>query len=120
MTAVPIDISGDGALVDLADPAVPTFGTDAQRPLLNGKRALWAGNVLHDDRLSYTGTANDREPILQDLGGEVPTNVIAGYYKSDVNMDGYVKYVGRRNDRDPILVNIGGTVPTAIRQEQLP
>ena len=120
MTAVPIDISGDGALVDLADPAMPTFGTDAQRPLLNGKRALWAGNVLHDDRLSYTGTANDREPILQDLGGEVPTNVIAGYYKSDVNMDGYVKYVGRRNDRDPILVNIGGTVPTAIRQEQLP
>nr|MBP9893572.1 tetratricopeptide repeat protein [Planctomycetota bacterium] len=41
-------------------------------------------------------------------GGIVPTNSVAGYLLSDVNMDGAVYYTGSSNDRDIILSNIGG------------
>lgn len=83
-------------------------------------RALWCGDVAHDGSVKYTGTANDRDPVLVAIGGTVPTLTIAGYRSEDVGMDGTVKYTGANNDRDPILVNIGGTVPTAVRYAQLP
>jgi hypothetical protein len=70
--------------------------------------------------VKYTGSMNDRDPILQSIGGAVPTNTITGYHTSDVNMDGTVKYTGTANDRDIILQNIGGMVPTNIRVEQVP
>ena len=50
----------------------------------------------------------------------MPTNIIAGYSVTDVNMDGVTKYIGAGNDRDPILSNIGGSVPTNTLDEQLP
>ena len=63
---------------------------------------------------------NDRDPILQAIGGTVPTNVVTGYSGADVNMDGDIRYTGAANDRDPILLNIGGVVPTATRPAQIP
>ena len=81
---------------------------------------LWSGNTLWDNELKYTGSNNDRDPVLVRIGGTVPTNTVLGYYRDDVNLDGVVKYTGSDNDRDPILVNIGGTVPTQVRTEQLP
>ena len=68
----------------------------------------------------YVGANNDRDPILTQIGGMVPTNTSAGYVMSDVNLDGVVRYVGINNDRDPILQNVGGTVPTSTRAQQLP
>jgi hypothetical protein len=73
-----------------------------------------------DDVLKYSGSNNDRDPILQAIGGTVPTATSTGYQLADVNMDGLVKYSGSLNDRDPILGNIGGSVPTNTRLEQLP
>jgi hypothetical protein len=81
---------------------------------------LWCGNIVRDNSLKYTGSGNDRDPILARIGGAIPTAVLNGYYVEDTNLDGTVKYTGSGNDRDPILVNIGGTVPTAVRTEQLP
>jgi hypothetical protein len=76
--------------------------------------------VLRDATLRYVGTQNDRDPILQAIGGSVPTNITTGYRQEDVNLDGTVRYIGASNDRDPILQNIGGTVPTNVRLQQLP
>ena len=84
---------------------------------------LWAGNCYRDgavNQLKYTGTSNDRDPILVRIGGVVPTSVVNGYFPEDVTLDGSVKYTGSANDRDPILVNVGGVVPTNTRVEQLP
>jgi len=83
-------------------------------------QVLWAGNTFGDGFVKYAGTNNDRDPILQAIGGTTPTSVALGYFREDVNLSGVVKYAGALNDRDPILVNIGGTVPTATRVEQLP
>ncbi|MBK7383621.1 MAG: hypothetical protein IPI81_09835 [Flavobacteriales bacterium] len=74
-----------------------------------------------NNELKYTGSFNDRDPILLAIGGSIPTAVLSGQYrKEDVNMDGEVKYIGAGNDRDPILQNIGGSVPTNTRVGQLP
>ncbi|MBK9074423.1 MAG: PKD domain-containing protein [Flavobacteriales bacterium] len=107
-------------LVDLTLTTTATYGTDARAVLSNGKRALWAGNVVPDASLKYAGGSNDRDPILVGIGGMVPTATVNGYLPADVTLDGVVKYAGSNNDRDPILINIGGTVPTATRAQQLP
>lgn len=119
MTAVPIALGAIPAVIDLRDGATPTWGSQARKPI-GTVTALWAGNTVQDGAVKYGGSNNDRDPILQVVGGSVPTGVAFGYYKEDVNLSGVVKYAGSENDRDPILVNIGGTVPTSTRVEQLP
>lgn len=123
MTATTHALNGTATAVDFRSAATLTYGMNA-RTSNGGVQLLWAGNTLMDavsgSQLKYTGTNNDRDPILVSIGGTVPTNTGSGYYVADVNMDGTVKYTGTANDRDPILVNVGGTVPTATRAEQLP
>jgi hypothetical protein len=119
MTLMAQPFTGGTVVVDFTLPYTLTYGTEARKSI-NASMALWAGDVKHDGVIKYTGEDNDRDLILQAIGGTVPTAVINGYRQEDVNLDGQVKYTGGVNDRDPILVNIGGTVPTNIRQAQLP
>jgi hypothetical protein len=114
-----VGLSAAVTTVDLTSPATATYGTNAQRAV-GPVNVLWSGNVLRDGRLSYSGSGNDRDPILSRIGGAVPTATTTGYLSEDVNMDGVVKYSGASNDRDPILNNIGGVVPTATLLEQMP
>ncbi len=123
MTLGTVNFTGTTPTVDFRAAALNTYGTNA-RKTIGTAMALWAGNVLMDPlppvQIKYTGSNNDRDPILTDIGGSVPTNTATGYMVSDVNMDGTVKYVGSGNDRDPILTNIGGSIPTNTLDEQLP
>lgn len=119
MTAVPVTLGGSPTFVDLTAAATGTWGADARKSV-SGVMVLWTGNARRDNVLKYTGTSNDRDEILQAIGGTLPTGVLPGYHTMDVTLDGLVKYAGTANDRDPILVNIGGSVPTATRTEQLP
>ncbi len=73
-----------------------------------------------DGTVRYTGQNNDRDPILSEIGGVVPTNVATTYSRYDINLDGAVKYSGNGNDRDVVLQIIGGVVPTQVRAAQLP
>lgn len=120
MTSAPIALSASGASLDLRLTSTPTHGTEARVERF-GRAALWSGDVNADGMVLYTGSENDRDPILQAIGGIVPTNTDGPTYRSeDVNMDGSVKYTGSENDRDRILQNIGGIVPTNTREAQVP
>lgn len=119
MTATTRSLTTAATMVDFGLSATATYGTDA-RNLKDGRMLLWSGNVVRDGALRYTGSGNDRDPILQAIGGSVPTVTTTGYGPGDVNMDGVVKYTGSGNDRDALLQNIGGSVPTQARMEQLP
>lgn len=119
MSAAPVPITEGMPLLDLSDPTVPVFGTQA-RTVVAGTALLWAGDASSDGIVRYTGSQNDRDAVLGRIGGTVPTSVVAGYFPEDVNLDGVVKYTGVGNDRDPILNAVGGTVPTAVRNAQLP
>jgi len=119
MTGTAYALTREGTQVDLSDPSTPVFGAEAQRSRA-GRALLWAGNVNGDDRLQYTGQGNDRDFILQAIGGVVPTATTVGYLAEDCDLNGVVRYTGANNDRDLLLQGIGGVVPTAIRAEQLP
>lgn len=120
MSASPMALSSTPATIDLTMPSTPTWGTDA-RQLVNGTMVLWPGDATFDGAVKYAGAANDRDAILQTIGGSVPTATLSGQYRmEDLNLDGVVKYAGAANDRDVVLQTIGGTVPTATRTTQLP
>ncbi len=117
LSAAPI--TSNGQVLDLTTVGAALYGVDAAAT--NGVfQALWPGDVYRDGVVRYTGQLNDRDPLLQLIGGTVPTGSVTGYFGYDVNLDGVVKYTGAMNDRDVILTTVGGTVPTAVRQEQLP
>ncbi len=120
MTAQAVAMDLQPVPVDFTSPALITHGTDARRAH-GSTMLLWAGDVDHNKVVRYTGPANDRDPLLQTIGGAVPTATLTGQYRAeDVNLDGEVKYVGPANDRDPILQSIGGTTPTATRTAHVP
>lgn len=119
MGASTVLLSSSTNSLDLSTGPVATYGTEA----LNSDQArwlMWSGNSFNDGQIKYTGSNNDRDPVLIAIGGAVPTATASGYLVEDNNLDGTVKYTGVANDRDPILINIGGNVPTNIRVEQLP
>lgn len=120
MTLSATALSATGTLLDLSSGTVPVYaGTAAMKPL-GGKVVLWAGDVLGNGDVGYTGFNNDRDAILSVIGGSVATSVLNGYYGADTNMDGVVSYTGTLNDRDVILINIGGVVATNTRTGTLP
>ncbi len=119
MSAQPIALGTSATAVDFSLPATATWGTNA-RKLNGGIALLWSGNVVRDAEVKYTGSNNDRDAILNVLGGTAPTTTISGYQGADVTMDGEVKYTGTGNDRDPILFNLGGQAVTVTVVEQLP
>lgn len=117
MRSAPIALSSTTTTIDFRSNT--TYGTAARKAAF-GTQLLWAGNTLPDGTLKYTGSGNDRDPVLTRIGGTIPTNTVTGYWLEDVNLDGVAKYTGTNNDRDPILVNIGGVIPTNTRVEQVP
>jgi len=119
MTEDTITFASGAVNVDFTLLSTDLFGTQPQKQV-GARRALWAGDVSFDNAVQYTGSGNDRDPILVTIGGTTPNNVIYGYHSGDVNLDGSVKYTGSANDRDRILINVGSTTPTNIREGQLP
>lgn len=119
MTSTAIVSAPSLNLVDFTSPGLATYGTDARKPIGNAQ-VLWAGNARPDAKLSYTGAQNDRDKIVDLLGGLDPNATMPGYFTEDCNMDGQVKYTGPGNDRDLILLNIGAALVTRVRLEQLP
>ena len=114
-----VALSSTPASVDLTQAATATFGTNA-RKTIGSIQALYAGNVVPNTEIKYSGSGNDRDPILVKVGSTTPNNTFSGYCIEDVNLDGVAKYTGSGNDRDPILVNVGSTTPNALRIQQLP
>ncbi|MEO7080074.1 MAG: hypothetical protein ABIY71_01060, partial [Flavobacteriales bacterium] len=112
-------LSSTSTAINFTLAGTSTYGTNA-RKAEGGVMLLWSGNVSGNNMVSYTGAANDRDPILQAFGSSPITGAISGYSAADVNMDGKVRYTGTNNDRDPILSNIGGSVPSQVVNEQLP
>ena len=96
------------------------FGTNAQNAVA-GRMVLWPGDANGNGIIKYAGSGNDRDVVLQAIGGIVPTNTVNNVYdRRDANVDGTISYAGTNNDRDVILQAIGGSVPKATRTQQLP
>ena len=119
MTASPVYLNANNTFLDFTLAATPTYGNDP-RKVYPSVTTMWSGNSTADHMVRYTGSGNDRDPILLRIGGTVPTLTAAGYYPEDLNMDGRTRYTGTTNDRDLILQNIGGIIPTNTLYQQIP
>ena len=119
MTLGPVTIGGAAGVLDFADDATLVWGTNARFPL-GAAQLLYMGDCTGNGAIKYTGSGNDRDPILVRVGSTTPNNTVSGYFPEDVNLNGQVKYTGSGNDRDPILINVGSTTPTNTRNAQLP
>jgi hypothetical protein len=120
MSANAMALSSTPTTLDFTNPATATYGTNAEKPV-GSKMVLWCGDATGDGVLKYTGSGNDRDPILVLIGGTTPNNVVSNVYdRRDTNLDGSVKYTGSGNDRDIILTNVGATTPTNTKAQQLP
>ncbi len=120
MTAAPVPLGLNTATIDFTSPTTLTYGTNAQKQV-GTKMVMWAGDATGDGTVQYTGTNNDRDPILSKVGSNTPNNTVSNvYYTTDLNMDGLVRYTGTANDRDIILLNVGSTTPNNTRTQQLP
>ena len=118
VSIVPPEVSP--AIIDLRNNFPAVYGTDA-RQTVGAYRCLWAGDATGNGALKYTGSANDRDPILVAIGGSTPNAEVTNVYdRRDTNLDGVVKYTGSGNDRDIILTNVGSTTPNNTRTQQLP
>jgi hypothetical protein len=124
MTNAPRNLNTDPyspqALVDFSISSLGTFGTNA-RVQKGTVWCLWAGDATGNGQLKYTGTGNDRDPILTAVGSTTPNSTLSNQYsRLDANLDGVIKYTGSGNDRDFILTNVGSTTPNNTRTQQLP
>ncbi len=110
-------------LANLIDLRLASTGTNGpnSRVLKGTVYCLWAGDATGNGQLKYTGSGNDRDPILIAVGSTTPNNTVPNVYdRRDTNLDGVIKYTGSANDRDIILTNVGSTTPNNTRTQQLP
>lgn len=119
MTLGPVTIGGAAGVLDFADASTLVWGTNARFPL-GAAQLLYMGDCTGNGAVKYTGSGNDRDPILVRVGSTTPNNTVSGYFPEDVNLNGQVKYTGSGNDRDPLLINVGSTTPNNTRNAQLP
>ncbi len=120
MTATALTFSPNGTPpLDFTLSTTAVWGTNARKDI-NGTQVLWAGDANGNGQVKYTGSGNDRDPLLLLVGNVTPNSEVLGYYRQDVNMDGRVRYTGSGNDRDRILLAVGGSTPNAVRTAQVP
>lgn len=115
-----LTVDPGATLVDFRLSGTSTHGTNA-RVVKGTVYCLWAGDATGNGAIKYTGSANDRDPILTAVGSTTPNNTVSTVYdRRDTNLDGVIKYTGAANDRDVILTNVGSTTPNSTRTQQLP
>lgn len=120
MTLSPVALNSSTAtVVDFSSPETATWGTDA-RNNQGGVMTLWAGDANGDGVVSYNGSSNDKNAVLEQVGLTTSNNVLTIYHRTDVNMDGSVKYNGATNDKNVVLGVVGLPTPNRIITQQLP
>ncbi len=116
----PFSLSASLTSINLYSGSSGMFGSDALT-YAAGHYCLWAGDATGNGALKYTGSGNDRDPILIAVGSTTPNSTVPNVYdRRDTNLDGVIKYTGTGNDRDIILNNVGSTTPNNTRTQQLP
>lgn len=105
--------------IDLTDPLMVTYGSNAQRAR-GSVMTMWSGNANANSLVSYSGSSNDRTSILNLLGASTFLSPQSGYFTQDVNMNGMVSYSGSNNDRTNVLNSLGASTFLTPLVEQLP
>jgi VCBS repeat-containing protein len=119
MTELPVLITPTGTVIDFTNVSTPLYddGTNLnglEQITIDGKFALWAGNVNKNKSVVFAGQNNDKDPIFNQVD-QAPANlfnsqtyIFNGYHLGDVNLAGSAIFAGQNNDVDPIFNNVDG------------
>lgn len=119
MTANSIALSTSGTAIDFTDLSTALWddGTNLnglEQITINGKYALWAGNVNTNKTVVFAGQNNDKDPIFNQVD-QAPGNflhsqsyIYNGYHLGDVNLSAKAVFAGQNNDVDPVFNNVDG------------
>ena len=128
MTATPIALSATGTVIDFTNLATPLYddGTNLngfEQVKVEGKFALWAGNVNTNRSVVFAGQNNDKDPIFNQVD-QAPGNVFHsqtfifnGYHLGDVNLGASAIFAGQNNDVDPIFNNVDSHPRNVLRSQ---
>ncbi|MEO0469020.1 MAG: lamin tail domain-containing protein [Bacteroidota bacterium] len=100
------------ALTDIDFSSQSGAGTHAQREILPGVFALWAGDADADGTIRLQGGINDAAIIFlkvlsAPLNASFARNfILSGYHTEDLNLDGQVIFQGQSNDASVSFFNI--------------
>ena len=75
MTASAQALSSTATLKDLTNASVGLYGGTSVVKNIGGVRCMFAGDANFSNMVKYAGSSNDRDPILVNIGGSVPTNI---------------------------------------------
>jgi hypothetical protein len=95
--------------------------TTVVHPTLGTVNLLWGGNANSNNQTRFSGLNNDRDVLLINALGNVPSAFINNvYHNADINMNRVVRFSGLNNDRDLILITVLGNIPSTTRTQALP
>ncbi|WP_452220871.1 hemagglutinin protein [Lacinutrix salivirga] len=112
MSANPIALTEVGTAINFTENTTPTFGSNAQVAIANGKLGLWAGDVNSNKQISFSGSDNDaniiKDVVLNDPanGFNSATYTSVGYLLIDVDLSGGGRFSGSDNDSNIIKDNV--------------
>jgi hypothetical protein len=95
--------------------------TTATHPTLTTVNLLWGGNANSNNQTRFASINNDRDYLLINTLGNIPSAFINNvYHSADVNMNRIVRFSSIANDRDFILISVLGNLPSAFKTQALP
>ena len=118
MTALPQALTFVPKVVDFTLPTLDNYKTAsldkdfAQKPITNGKRAMWMGNIKKDNSVIFQGPNNDVNELYLSVlttpnnGAFLANYILSGYLRGDVDMDGQTIYQGPNNEVDKIFFEV--------------
>lgn len=113
MTENAIALGNDPAFIDFTDVGFDIYGADEfSQVVINGKRALWGGDLNHDGRLIFQGPGNDVYPLFTQVllapgnTSLLPNYMVTGYDESDIDLDGFSIYMGPGNDKQKLFTEV--------------
>ena len=120
-------------LVDFTDPDMPVFdfgtslnngndytGLSMNDGVINGYRALWAGDFNGDGKIKFTNPNDDLNYLFSTFSSIQRTicnanfNYAYGYYSGDVNMNGKAKFDNPNDDKTCCMLKSYSTCSTLI------
>lgn len=95
--------------------------TTVVHPTLGTVNLMWGGNANFNTQTRFTGLNNDRDFLLINSLGNIPSSFINNvYHSADLNMNKVVRFSGLNNDRDFLLITVLGNIPSTFRTQVLP
>ena len=125
MTAVPIVLSScANSVIDFTSIPVWVKAGEANPPrkMVGTIATMWAADANFNKNVKYNGLSNDKDAILNALGGNNYVNSILSpvYRAEDLNMDATVRFNGLDNDKNVIANMIGVTTPNNLINQHTP